>query len=114
MEQQAQDASVNAQLDDIIAQLRTYHPAPDIDKLKAAFEFAHAHHAGQTRRSGEPYISHPVAVASIVTELNISDERRARVKLAQVKVTSPALGAVSPRVVAAAPPSLDMPELDIG
>jgi guanosine-3',5'-bis(diphosphate) 3'-pyrophosphohydrolase len=44
------------------------------DKVKRAFEFGANAHSGQTRASGQPYISHPVAVAAIVAELRVDVE----------------------------------------
>lgn len=46
----------------------------DIDKIKRAYEYAAALHDGQFRQSGEPYISHPVAVAKIVAELGLDTD----------------------------------------
>lgn len=46
----------------------------DIEKIKRAFEYADALHAGQLRASGEPYISHPVAVAEIVAGLELDTD----------------------------------------
>ena len=43
----------------------------DIDKIREAYEYASALHDGQFRVSGEPYISHPIAVAEIVTGLGL-------------------------------------------
>jgi len=43
----------------------------DIEKIKQAYEYAESMHAGQFRVSGEPYISHPLAVAEIVTGLGL-------------------------------------------
>ena len=45
-----------------------------IDKIKKAFEYAASLHEGQFRLSGEPYISHPVAVAVIVAELGLDTD----------------------------------------
>lgn len=42
------------------------HPQYNIDKIKQAYELADKAHNGQKRRSGEPYIMHPVAVAKIL------------------------------------------------
>ena len=42
---------------------------PDVDLICRAFNFAYQLHEGQTRKSGEPYIAHPVAVASILRDL---------------------------------------------
>ena len=41
----------------------------DLEKILSAYEFAENAHKGQTRTSGEPYISHPVAVAYILLEM---------------------------------------------
>src|SRR5512139_2678324 len=43
-----------------------YLKPADVDRLNAAYRFSEAAHAGQTRQSGEPYISHPLAVAGIL------------------------------------------------
>ena len=48
--------------------VRTYNPAADFDHIRAAFEYADRCHEGQKRKSGEPYIIHPLAVAQIVAE----------------------------------------------
>ena len=46
----------------------------DIEKITKAFEYAASLHQGQFRLSGDPYISHPVAVASIVAELGLDTD----------------------------------------
>ena len=46
----------------------------DLDKIKQAFEYSASLHEGQFRLSGEPYISHPVAVAVIVAELGLDTD----------------------------------------
>ncbi|WP_295764947.1 bifunctional (p)ppGpp synthetase/guanosine-3',5'-bis(diphosphate) 3'-pyrophosphohydrolase [uncultured Oscillibacter sp.] len=48
--------------------IRGYNPAADFDHIRAAFEYADRCHEGQKRKSGEPYIIHPLAVAQIVAE----------------------------------------------
>ena len=50
------------------ATVRERNPAADIRPIRAAFDFARSSHKGQKRRSGEPYIIHPIAVAQIVAE----------------------------------------------
>ncbi len=47
------------------------NPHADTGRLRAAFEYANAHHGSQLRKSGEPYITHPIAVAEIVAELDL-------------------------------------------
>ncbi len=46
----------------------------DVEKIKKAFEYSASLHEGQFRLSGEPYISHPVAVAEIVAELGLDTD----------------------------------------
>src|SRR5947207_7696146 len=48
--------------------LGNYLPAPDIALVERAFEFSESAHRGQFRKSGEPYITHPLAVASILSQ----------------------------------------------
>ena len=45
-----------------------YLPAVDVERIKAAYAFAAEAHAHQKRMSGEPYITHPLAVAGAVVE----------------------------------------------
>ena len=45
-----------------------YLSGPDVDLVRRAYRFADEAHLGQTRKSGEPYITHPIAVASLCTE----------------------------------------------
>ena len=44
-----------------------------IERLRAAYQFAHSLHAGQLRKSGEPYIVHPIAVAEILAEYKMDE-----------------------------------------
>ena len=46
----------------------------DLDKIKRAYEYANELHCGQFRQSGEPYISHPLAVAEIVAGLELDTD----------------------------------------
>ena len=48
--------------------IRSYNPSADFQKIREAFEFADKCHQEQKRKSGEPYIIHPLAVAQIVAE----------------------------------------------
>lgn len=60
-----------ADLDRII---QGYLPADKIELIKRAFVIARDAHEGQFRSSGEPYITHPVAVASIIAEMHLDHE----------------------------------------
>jgi GTP pyrophosphokinase len=48
-----------------------YLPPPDVALVERAFEFSETAHRGQFRKSGEPYITHPLAVASILSQWRI-------------------------------------------
>ena len=55
----------------LVAKLKTYLPADQIEVIRDAYRLGAEAHAGQTRMSGERYISHPVAVASILADLHL-------------------------------------------
>ncbi|MEM9551175.1 MAG: bifunctional (p)ppGpp synthetase/guanosine-3',5'-bis(diphosphate) 3'-pyrophosphohydrolase [Pseudomonadota bacterium] len=59
--------------EDLIALVRNYNPKTNADRIAAAYDYGKAMHQGQTRQSGEPYFSHPVAVAAILTEQRLDD-----------------------------------------
>ena len=54
--------------------IQGYLPADKIELIKRAFVIARDAHEGQFRSSGEPYITHPVAVASIISEMHLDHE----------------------------------------
>ena len=58
-------------VDRLIKTVRAHHPKADIPLLERAYVAAEKAHRGQQRKSGEPYITHPVAVAQILAELGI-------------------------------------------
>jgi GTP pyrophosphokinase len=58
-------------LEALIRTLRTHHPKADIPLVERAYQVAERAHEGQTRKSGEPYITHPLAVAQILADLGI-------------------------------------------
>ncbi len=58
-------------LDSIIKKVRSYHPDPNITQLRDAFEYSRRMHEGQTRKSGEPYIAHPLEVMDIIADLRL-------------------------------------------
>ena len=57
--------------DKLVKTVRQHHPRADLVQLEFAHEVARKAHEGQKRRSGEPYITHPIAVAQILAELGI-------------------------------------------
>jgi len=58
-------------VDRLLKTVRSHHPKADIALIERAYTAAERAHDGQTRRSGEPYITHPVAVAQILADLGI-------------------------------------------
>ena len=60
--------NIAEQYENLVKTIRAYNPAADFDHIRAAFEYADKAHENQKRKSGEPYIIHPLAVAQIVAE----------------------------------------------
>jgi guanosine-3',5'-bis(diphosphate) 3'-pyrophosphohydrolase len=58
-------------VDTLIRTVRQHHPKADLAVVERAYVAAEKAHRGQTRKSGEPYITHPVAVSQILAELGI-------------------------------------------
>ncbi|BAD41422.1 RelA/SpoT family protein [Symbiobacterium thermophilum] len=58
----------------LLDKVRSYNPTADVALIDNAFAFAKQAHEGQCRRSGEPYITHPIAVAEIVASLELDEE----------------------------------------
>src|SRR5690606_23136813 len=58
-------------LDNLTRTVRTNHPKGDLAVIERAYLVARDKHAGQKRQSGEPYITHPLAVAQILAELGL-------------------------------------------
>ena len=61
-------------MEELLDYLKSSEKNYDIDKIIKAYEYADNLHEGQFRLSGEPYISHPVAVATIVAELGLDSD----------------------------------------
>ena len=59
---------------ELITRILTYHPSADITMIEKAYKVADAAHKGQLRKSGEPYIMHPLNVAIILAELELDKE----------------------------------------
>ncbi len=58
----------------LLTKLQTYLPEADLQKVRDAYRFADAAHLGQYRASGEPYISHPVAVAELCADWKLDTQ----------------------------------------
>jgi GTP diphosphokinase / guanosine-3',5'-bis(diphosphate) 3'-diphosphatase len=63
--------AVKQVLEPLAAVHRDMHPSADLGLLQRAFDVAEEKHRGQRRRSGDPYITHPLATASILAELGM-------------------------------------------
>ncbi len=69
------DLALEQLYNQLIQNLRAYHPAAnENDIIRKAFETAKMAHAGQTRKSGEPFVMHPLKVAIILSELRLDKE----------------------------------------
>ena len=60
-------------VNDLIGAIRDYNPSTNVNLIEKAYNFGLAAHAGQMRKSGEPFFSHPLQVAKILTELRLDD-----------------------------------------
>ena len=58
-------------LEELEKKVLSYHPTADLKVIGKAFHFSESAHDGQIRRSGEPYISHPLSVAGILADLRL-------------------------------------------
>ena len=60
-------------VEDLVALVRNYNPRCNSALIRSAYDYGVKMHQGQLRKSGEPYFTHPVAVAAILTEQNLDD-----------------------------------------
>ena len=63
----------NADIEDIISKVKEKNRRADIKLIKRAFEFAKFHHGDQLRKSGEPYIIHPLQVGFILADIGLDE-----------------------------------------
>ena len=59
---------------DLVEKVKLYHPSDDFSMIEKAYRIADKAHEGQKRKSGEPYIIHPLCVAIILAELEMDKE----------------------------------------
>jgi GTP diphosphokinase / guanosine-3',5'-bis(diphosphate) 3'-diphosphatase len=64
----------NPVLEPLIKTVRATHPKADVRLIERAYEVAAQQHAGQVRKSGDPFITHPLAVTTILAELGMNSE----------------------------------------
>ena len=58
-------------INDIIDRVADYHPQADLSVIERAYVYSARVHDGQVRMSGEPYLSHPLEVAGILSEMKL-------------------------------------------
>ncbi len=61
-------------LDPLFQAIRASHPKANLAVIEKAYGIASSFHAGQKRKSGDPYITHPLSVATILAELGAAEE----------------------------------------
>ena len=66
--------SDSCSIDDLKVKLQKHIPKINLDQILKAYEYSKKAHEGQKRRSGEPYINHPVSVADILADLGMDQE----------------------------------------
>ncbi|MEL4357974.1 bifunctional (p)ppGpp synthetase/guanosine-3',5'-bis(diphosphate) 3'-pyrophosphohydrolase [Luteococcus sp. H154] len=69
----ASKSPTSAVLDPLFKVVRANHPKADLALLERAYNTAEHYHRGQTRKSGDPYITHPLAVTTILAELGMTE-----------------------------------------
>ncbi len=57
--------------EDLEQKIQQFHPNADLDLLRRAYDFSAKEHKGQVRRSGEPYLTHPMEVANILADMKL-------------------------------------------
>ncbi len=63
----------NPVLEPLFRAIRVNHPKADVALVERAYLTAERHHAAQTRKSGDPYITHPLAVATILADIGMTE-----------------------------------------
>jgi guanosine-3',5'-bis(diphosphate) 3'-pyrophosphohydrolase len=59
------------ELEDILNKVQVYRPGEDLGLLRKAYEFTAQHHQGQTRLSGEPFVTHPLEVVNVLADMKL-------------------------------------------
>jgi guanosine-3',5'-bis(diphosphate) 3'-pyrophosphohydrolase len=75
----------------LVSKLEGYLPPDEVELVQEAYDFAFQAHQGQRRRSGEPYITHPVAVADLLADLHLDAQTLIAAILHDVMEDTPTL-----------------------
>jgi GTP diphosphokinase / guanosine-3',5'-bis(diphosphate) 3'-diphosphatase len=81
-------------IDNLLAKTRESFPQADLAIIRRAFEFANSAHGDQMRKSGEPYIGHPLAVADLLADLRLEPETIAAALLHDVLEDNKSISAI--------------------
>jgi len=76
---------------ELIEKIRAYDPDADEGLINRAYVFSMKAHGAQLRASGDPYFSHPIEVAGILTDLKLDDEDELIVELGRALADDPHL-----------------------
>lgn len=68
------DQETSVKLVDVLDAFRAHHPEGDIELLRRAYDLAEEAHRGQIRKTGDPYITHPLAVAHMLADYGLDAE----------------------------------------
>ena len=68
------DQAILDSFEEIVRRYRLYSGKTDVEQLRNAFVFSYKAHVSQRRKAGDPYITHPLATADILTELEVDQE----------------------------------------
>ena len=74
LEAPADFTSPDVLYEDLVKSIRKYHPSDDLGMVEKAYQIARDAHKDQKRKSGEPYIIHPLWVAIILADLEMDKE----------------------------------------
>ena len=74
MRQESDDYMPTKSFEELIVKIKKYHPTEDFELVEKAYKLAESAHGNQLRKSGEPYLIHPIAVANILAELELDKE----------------------------------------
>lgn len=69
-----QSSSIDTLAEELFNKIRAYSPDINLKKISAAYGFAKQAHQGQLRRSGEPYLVHPLRTVDILTNLHVDED----------------------------------------
>ncbi|TDC81204.1 HD domain-containing protein [Actinomadura sp. 7K507] len=64
-------SQIDTAVEPLIHEHRRFYPRADVDVLRRAFAVAELYHRGQTRKSGAPYVTHPLAVAILLAQMGV-------------------------------------------